>query len=141
MRYCSEHHKSTGATKHAPDATASITVHINAARQFEVSVEPDSVQCSRCISQQQRRTPGLSCRSCFNSAVELWPPSSLVLEQIINIIIIILFAQNTTVCTFARIQFKKSGTARSDMNTNSCPKTVTGCIFYHTNKNITNEKN
>jgi len=46
---------------------------------------------------------------------------------------------NTTVCAFASIQFQKSSrTARSDKNTNSCPKacnkTVTGYVFYHTSK-------
>jgi len=31
---------------------------------------------------------------------------------------------NTTACTFARTRFQKSRTARSDKNTNSCPKNV-----------------
>ena len=56
-----------------------------------------------------------------------------------------ILPNNTTVCTFSRIRFQKSRTARFDKNIDSCPKnvqykTVTGCIFYNTNKNITNEK-
>ena len=51
---------------------------------------------------------------------------------------------NTTVCTFASVQFWKSRTARSDKNTNSCPKTwiktVTGYIFYHTSKILQTRK-
>jgi len=43
---------------------------------------------------------------------------------------------NTTVCSFTSIQSKKSRTAMSDKNTNSClktcNKTVTWYIFYHT---------
>ena len=35
---------------------------------------------------------------------------------------IITKVSNTTVCTFSRIRFQKSRTARSEKNTNSCPK-------------------
>ena len=55
-----------------------------------------------------------------------------------------ILPNNTTVCTFISIQFQKSRTARSDKDTNSCPKTcnktVTGYIFYHTSKILQTRK-
>ena len=52
---------------------------------------------------------------------------------------------NTTVCTFAWIRFRRAG-QQGPIRTLTAAlkrsiKTVTGCIFYHTSKNITNEKN
>jgi len=52
---------------------------------------------------------------------------------------------NTTVYTFAWIRFRRAG-RQGPIRTLTVAlkrsiKTVTGCIYYHTNKIITNEKN
>jgi len=52
---------------------------------------------------------------------------------------------NTAVCTFARTQYSRRAGQQGPIWTLTAAlkrsiKTVTGCIFYHTNKNITNEK-
>ena len=60
--------------------------------------------------------------------------------------IIIFLPNNTTVYTFAWIRFRRAG-QQGPIRTltaalkRSIKKTVTGCIYYHTNKIITNEKN
>ena len=55
---------------------------------------------------------------------------------VVIIIIIILFAQQYNSMHIYINTVERSRTARSDKNTNSCPKTfsktVTGYIFYHT---------
>ena len=93
----------------------------------------------------------LSCRIPIVSVHSDIAPTYYALQCLSSSLSSFYLPNNTTVCTFAWIRFYKSRTARSDKNTNSCPKqqqqqrpikTVNGYIFYHTNKkNITNEKN
>jgi len=79
---------------------------------------------------------------CRQWSDDLAPGGSLPLRLII---IIIYLPNNTTVYTFAWIRFRRAG-QQGPIRTLTAAlkrsiKTVTGCIYYHTNKIITNEKN
>ena len=77
------------------------------------------------------------------SAAELQPRISS--QSSSSFIMIFYLPNNTTLCTFAWIRFRRAG-QQGPIRTLTAAlkrsiKTVAGCIFYHTNKNITNEKN
>ena len=81
---------------------------------------PRAVLCGPYYKTRDRKTPDVMIRSDkFVGGLPAWSAARNYRQ---TIVVIIYLPNNTTVCTFASIQFPKSRTARSDKNTNSCPK-------------------